>query len=63
MAFRVSNSGDDYIRFCSDTGAIRSFLNTYAKSETYTRSEMDSRYRQKTDLVFTDTISITTPAA
>ena len=63
MAFRVSNSGDDYIRFCSDTGAIRTFLNIYAKSETYTRSEMDSRYRQKTDMVFTDTISITTPAA
>lgn len=63
MAFRVSNSGDDYIRFCSDTGAIRTFLNTYAKSETYARSEMDSRYRQKTDMVFTDTISITTPAA
>lgn len=63
MAFRVSNSGDDYIRFCSDTGAIRTFLNTYAKSETYTRNEMNSRYRQKTDMVFTDTISITTPAA
>ena len=63
IAFRVSNSGDDYIRFCSDTGAIRTFLNTYAKSETYARSEMDSRYRQKTDMVFTDTISITTPAA
>lgn len=63
MAFRVSNSGDDYIRFCSDTGAIRAFLSTYAKSETYTRTEMDNRYRQKSDLVFTDTISIITPSA
>lgn len=63
MAFRVNNSGDDYIRFCSDTGAIRTFLSTYAKSETYSRTEMDTRYRQKTDLVFSDTISIVTPAA
>lgn len=63
MAFRVSNSGDDYIRFCSDTGAIRSFLSTYAKSETYTRTEMDNRYAQKAAAVFTDTISIVTPAS
>jgi hypothetical protein len=27
MAFRVNNSSDNYIRFCSDTGAIRTFLN------------------------------------
>lgn len=63
IAFRVNNSNDDYIRFCSDTGAIRTFLNTYAKSETYTRSEMDSRYMQKSNVVFEDTISIKTPAA
>jgi hypothetical protein len=27
MAFRVNNSSDNYIRFCSDKGAIRTFLN------------------------------------
>jgi hypothetical protein len=27
MAFRVNNSTDNYIRFCSDTPAIRTFLN------------------------------------
>lgn len=63
MAFRANNSDNNSIRFCSDTGAIRTFLNTYAKNETYNRNEMDNRYRQKTDLVFTDTISIITPAA
>lgn len=63
MAFRVSNSGDDYIRFCSDTSAIRTFLSVYAKTETYTRTEMDNRYAQKAAAVFTDTISIVTPAA
>jgi hypothetical protein len=26
MAFRVNNSSDNYVRFCSDTGAIRTFL-------------------------------------
>lgn len=26
MAFRVNNSGDEYIRFCSDTAAIRTYL-------------------------------------
>ena len=26
MAFRVNNGGDDYIRFCSDGAAIRSFI-------------------------------------
>ena len=63
MAFRTNNTDNNYIRFCSDTAAIRTFLSTYAKSETYTRTEMDNRYRQKTDLVFTDTISIITPAS
>lgn len=63
IAFRTNNSTDNYVRFCSDTTAIRTFLNTYSKSETYTRSEMDNRYRQKSDLVFTDTISIVTPSA
>lgn len=65
MAFRVAaGSGtDNYIRFCSDTSAIRTFLSTYAKSETYTRAEMDNRYVQKNSTVFTDTISIITPAA
>ena len=63
IAFRTNNSNDNYVRFCSDTTAIRTFLNTYSKSETYTRSEMDNRYRQKSDLVFTDTISIVTPSA
>lgn len=57
IAFRVNNSDNNSIKFCSDTGAIRTFLNIYAKNE------MDSRYRQKTDLVFEDTISIKTPAA
>ena len=27
MAFRINNSSDNYIRFCSDKGAIRTFLN------------------------------------
>ena len=27
MAFRVNNGSDNYIRFCSNTGAIRGFLN------------------------------------
>lgn len=63
IAFRINNSSDNYVRFCSDTNAIRSFLNTYSKSETYTKSEMDNRYRQKTDTVFTESISIITPSA
>jgi len=63
MAFRINNAGNNYIRFCSDTEAIRTFLSTYSKSQTYSRSEMDNRYRQKADLVFTNTISIVTPAA
>ena len=28
MAFRINNSSDNYVRFCSDTAAIRTFLNT-----------------------------------
>lgn len=65
MAFRVAGGtgADNYIRFCSDTGAIRTFLSVYAKTETYTRTEMDNRYPQKAAAVFTDTISIVTPAA
>ena len=27
MAFRVNNGNDNYIRFCNDTGSIRTFLN------------------------------------
>ncbi len=41
MAFRVNNSSDNYVRFCSDTGAIRTWLSTYSKSES------DGRYAYK----------------
>jgi uncharacterized protein (UPF0297 family) len=27
MAFRINNSNDNYVRFCSNTGSIRTFLN------------------------------------
>lgn len=65
MAFRVAAGAgaDNYIRFCSDTTAIRTFLNVYSKGETYTKTEMDNRYVQKGSAVFSDTISITTPVA
>lgn len=33
MAFRVNDSSDNYIRFCSDTSAIRAFLDVYRKSD------------------------------
>lgn len=62
MAFRINNSSDNYIRYCSDTNAIRTFLSVYAKADTYTKGEMDGRYVQKTNVVFSDSISITTPA-
>lgn len=63
MAFRINNGSDNYIRFCSDTNAIRTFLNTYAKSDVYTKAEADNKYLQKGSAVFTDTISIITPSA
>lgn len=65
MAFRVAGGSgtDNYIRFCSDTAAIRTFLSVYAKSDVYTKTEMDNRYAQKAAAVFTDTISIITPAS
>lgn len=56
IAFRTNNSDDNYIRFCSDTSAIRTFLSTYSKSES------DNKFRQKDDLVFSNMISIITPA-
>lgn len=37
MAFRVNNAGDNYIRFCSDTNAIRGYLSLYSKAEQDTR--------------------------
>ena len=33
MAFRVNNGADDYIRFCSNTGAIRTFLGVPASGD------------------------------
>ena len=33
IAFRTSNSTDNYVRFCSDTGQIRNFIDVYSKSE------------------------------
>ena len=33
MAFRANNSSDNYVRFCSDKGTIRSWLDVYSKSE------------------------------
>ena len=33
MAFRVNNGADDYIRFCSDAGAIRTFLGVPASGD------------------------------
>lgn len=65
MAFRVAGGTgtDNHLRFCSNTSAIRTYLGVYGTSQTYSRTEMDTRYRQKSDLVFTDTISITTPVA
>lgn len=42
MAFRVNNTTDNYTRFCSDTGAIRTWLSTYSKAES------DGRFLGKT---------------
>ena len=36
MAFRVNNGSDDYIRFCSDAAAIRSFIGAGTSSTTGT---------------------------
>ena len=36
MAFRVNNGNDDYIRFCSDAAAIRSFIGAGTSSTTGT---------------------------
>ncbi len=33
MAFRVSNGSDNFNRYCSDKGAIRTYLGVYAKGE------------------------------
>lgn len=57
IAFRVSNSGDNYIRFCSNTAAIRTFLDTYSKTEA------NNAFRSKTDGVFNTNIEIITPAS
>lgn len=35
LAFRINNSSDNYIRFCSDTAAIRSWLGVAASSHTH----------------------------
>jgi hypothetical protein len=42
MAFRVNNTTDNYTRYCSDTGAIRTWLGTYSKTEA------DGRFLGKT---------------
>lgn len=33
LAFRINNGSDNYVRFCSDTNAIRNFIGTYSKSD------------------------------
>lgn len=37
LAFRIDNVSDSYIRFCSNQGAIRQWLDTYSKDESDTR--------------------------
>ncbi|WP_417655155.1 tail fiber domain-containing protein [Pseudoalteromonas atlantica] len=52
IAFRRSTS-DNYIRFCSDMGAVRNFVGVYSKSEVYTRTESNSRYMPSSGDAFT----------
>ena len=33
MAFRINNSSNNYNRYCSDIGAIRTYLSVFSKSE------------------------------
>ncbi|EKD9324335.1 hypothetical protein OS347_000760 [Vibrio vulnificus] len=42
MAFRVNNSTDNYVRFCNSKPAIRTYL------ETYSKTEADDRFLNKT---------------
>lgn len=42
MAFRVNNSSDNYIRFCSDTTAIRNWLGASASSHTHDLVNLNS---------------------
>ncbi|EEZ85509.1 hypothetical protein VME_45710 [Vibrio harveyi 1DA3] len=37
LAFRINNSSDNYLRFCSSTSAIRAWLATYSKTESNAR--------------------------
>lgn len=52
IAFRRSTS-DNYIRFCSDMGAVRNFVGVYSKNEVYTRTESNSRYMPSSGDAFT----------
>ncbi|PSU67022.1 hypothetical protein C9J20_20435 [Photobacterium phosphoreum] len=44
LAFRIDNVADSYIRFCSNQGAIRQWLETYSKEES------DARYIRAQDI-------------
>ncbi|WP_288635663.1 tail fiber domain-containing protein [Pseudoalteromonas sp. UBA6610] len=52
IAFRRSTS-DNYIRFCSDMGAVRNFVGVYSKNEVYTRTESNSRFMPSSGDAFT----------
>ncbi|HHG3075768.1 TPA: pyocin knob domain-containing protein [Vibrio parahaemolyticus] len=43
IAFRVNDSTDNYIRFCNDKAAIRSFIGAAASSHTHTMSNISDR--------------------
>ena len=45
LAYRVNNGSDNYLRYCSSTSAIRTWLSTYSKTE------QDGRYWKRTDKV------------
>lgn len=63
IAFRTTNAdSDNYVRFCDNKAAIRTYMEVYSKGETYSRTESDNKYMTKANTVFTDTISIKTPA-
>jgi|GEM_PF-3006579 len=39
IAFRVNNGSDNYTRYCSSPSAVRTWLNTYSKSDVYNKTE------------------------